>query len=406
MGQSTPYSKRNFRSFLWHAVFLAFAQNFMDVDTVIPAMLVELGGTAMQVGILTAIMLGGSSFTQLFFAPFINNRKFKKPWLLMGINSRVLSILSLGIMLYYLSSHQPGNIIWLIFLFITIFALGGAFANISYMDILGKTVNQDDRKKFFSTKQIFTGTVILLSAISARNVLQLADFPVNYAYMFFIGGVALLVASGGFWNLKEEQPSGSKIKGVRHFLQVMKQELKTNPKLLYFLGFINTQGVAVSFLPFIMLYAKEIFKSESSDTGSFLLFKIVGVVLISLFVLFLSKKVKYRNLLNINAALSIVMVILIFFIDDLSHIRYIFILGGIVYSLYSITMNGVLLEISGHENRALYTGFAGAGNILPALFPILGGKIIESFGFHVFFGVFVLIIASAFFFIFKTNCTK
>jgi hypothetical protein len=35
-------SNHNFYAFLWHAGFLAFAQNFMDVDTVIPAMIIEL----------------------------------------------------------------------------------------------------------------------------------------------------------------------------------------------------------------------------------------------------------------------------------------------------------------------------------------------------------------------------
>jgi hypothetical protein len=44
--------KRNFFAFLWHAVFLAFAKNFMDVDTVIPAMLIESGGGAVILGTL------------------------------------------------------------------------------------------------------------------------------------------------------------------------------------------------------------------------------------------------------------------------------------------------------------------------------------------------------------------
>ncbi|MDD3131723.1 MAG: hypothetical protein PHN94_07870, partial [Bacteroidales bacterium] len=54
-------STHNFWSFLWHAGFLALAKNFMDVDTIIPAMLVEAGGGALHIGIMTAIMLGGSS---------------------------------------------------------------------------------------------------------------------------------------------------------------------------------------------------------------------------------------------------------------------------------------------------------------------------------------------------------
>jgi MFS family permease len=63
-------------------------------------------------------------------------------------------------------------------------------------------------------------------------------------------------------------------------------------------------------------------------------------------------------------------------------------------------------EVSGNENRALYTGFAGAGNILPAIFPLAGGAIVSRFGYQAFFILFLLIIAMAGFFIYKINCKK
>jgi len=65
-----------------------------------------------------------------------------------------------------------------------------------------------------------------------------------------------------------------------------------------------------------------------------------------------------------------------------------------------------LLEISGTENRALYTGIAGAGNILPALFPLGGGWIIEKMGYPVFFALFLLIVLISVFFIYKMDCKK
>jgi MFS family permease len=69
-------------------------------------------------------------------------------------------------------------------------------------------------------------------------------------------------------------------------------------------------------------------------------------------------------------------------------------------------MNGVLLEISANENRTLYTGIAGAGNILPALFPLIGGWIIKFYSFLPFFILFSLVILSSLFFIYKINCSK
>ena len=399
-------SKRNFYSFLWHAGFLALAQNFMDVDTVIPAMLIESGGNAMHVGIMSAIMLGGSSFTQLIFAPYISNKPFKKKFLLLGINSRVLSLLALGLMFFFIKSQQSHLILWFIFLFITLFSLGGAFANISYTDILGKTINEEKRKKFFSVKQIIAGSVVLFSAFWAKKTLTLSNFPVNYAYMFLIGGILLLIASGGFWNVKEQVPSVLKISGLREFLKVLKSELTNNKKLIYFLGFVNTQGIAISFLPFVILYAKKIFDTNSSDTGSFLLFKVIGVVIVSMMVLLVAKKIKYKWLLYSNVLLSLFLALIVINIGNVTTLKYLFILGGIIYSLYSITMNGVLLEVSGHQNRALYAGFAGAGNILPAVFPLAGGWIINRFGFQAFFGMFMFIISFAIYFIYKIDCKK
>ena len=397
-------SKRNFYSLLWHAGFLVIAQNFIDVDVIIPAMMVDAGGTAMHIGILTAIMLGGSSFTQLIFAPFISNYSFKKKFLLLGINSRIFALLVLGIILYYSSRFEGNYEIVLIFLLITIFSLGGAFANIGYTDILGKSLDENSRKPFFSIRLVITGLILLGSAFAAKYVLVSADYPVNYAYMFFVGFIALAIASLGFWNLKEVVPSRMQVKSPVHFFQLIRSELKKNDKLGYFLGFINTQGISIALLPFVILYAKEYFDLQSENTGNFLLFKVMGSVLIGLLLFMLKGKYKYRYLLYLNAGLSVVLALILIVLPDFPPFYIIFFTGGIIFAIYSITMNGVLLEVSGTGNRALYTGIAGAGNILPALFPLLGGWIITQFGFQAFFILFMAIIISSLYFIYNLKC--
>ncbi|MDV7186076.1 MFS transporter [Lutibacter sp. TH_r2] len=399
-------SKHNYYSFLWHAGFLAFAQNFIDVDTIIPAMVIEAGGNSLHVGIMVAIMMGGSSLTQLFFAPFVNNKKYKKKYLLAGINLRVISLLALAFILYSLSIHYSSSVLWFIFIFISLFSFSGAFTNISYVDVIGKSINQENRKSFFSARQIVGGIIVISTVFLAKRVLSSSEFPINYFSMFLIGGAALFIASAGFWNVKEVVPSGSKISGIKGFLKSMNFELKNNKKLLYFLGFINTQGVVISIIPFVMLYAKEHFYTEASDTGIFLLFKVIGVVTMSFFILILNKKIKYRALLFSNVFLSLLLALITIFISESDSLKWIFILGGFTVSLYAVTLNGVLLEISGNENRALYAGFAGAGNIIPTIFPLISAGIINQFGYVVFFTVFMIIISTSAFFIFKLKCIK
>ena len=399
-------SKRNFYALLWHAGFLALSRPFMDVDTVIPAMLVDAGGTAVQIGILTAIMMGGSSFTQLIFAPVISNFAYKKKLLLTGINARILALLGMSLMLFYTNALSPTTVIWLIFFLITIFSLSGAFANISYIDIFGKSVLPGMRKPFFSLKQVINGIILLTAALLAKKVINIAEYPFNYGYMFFIAFAALLVASFGFWHLKEVVPSKMKISSPGHFMQLIKIELKSNPCLKYFLGFINTMGLSISLLPFIILYGKEVLHTEQSATGWFLLFKFIGSILTGITLFLIAGKYKYRYLLYGGVFFSVAMPLLLLLPWEMPSMILIFVIGGIVFTAYSIAMNGVLLEISGTKNRALYTGIAGAGNILPALFPLAGGWMIKQYGFTLFFGLYIVIILVALYFIYKLNCRK
>ncbi len=368
--------------------------------------MVDAGGTAVHIGMLTAIMLGGSSVTQLFFAPFISNFSFKKRFLLVGINSRIIALLFLAIILYYSAQIIGDYEILMIFLLITIFSLGGAFANVSYTDILGKSLDERTRKPFFSIRQVVNGLILFGSAFLARNVLGRADYPLNYSYMFFVGFLALSIASLGFWNLKEVIPSKMVVRGPKHFFQIVKGELKQNRRLFFYLGFINTMGISITLLPFIILYAKTNFGLESTGTGNFLLFKVMGGVITGLLLSVLSGRYKYRLLLYINGGLALIIPLIIIFFPGITSFHLVFFLGGIIFALYTISLNGVLLEVSGTSNRALYTGIAGAGNIVPAIFPLLGGWMIKQFGFLPYFLLFMVVIFSSFYFIYQLKCRK
>jgi MFS family permease len=186
----------------------------------------------------------------------------------------------------------------------------------------------------------------------------------------------------------------------------MRHEIRENKKLVYFLGFINTQGIVLSFIPFVILYAKKTFHTQGADTGEFLLFKVIGVVVVSFTIWIVNKKVKYNTLLYSNVFLSILLALLVLLIKNVDALKYIFILGGVAISLFTISMSGLLLEISGNENRALYAGFVGAGNIIPSIFPLIAGGIISKLGYPVFFISFMLIISFSLYFIFKIKCNK
>jgi len=364
-------SKHNYYAFLWHAVFLALAINFMDVDTIIPAMMVDAGGSPFQLGILIAIILGGVRLAQLIFAPFLNNQSSKKVYLLCGINTRIFALGGRALLFYFSSQIIGSLIIWSIFILISLFSFSGAFANINYVDILGKSVLQEKRKAFFSIKQVISSIVVFLSAFIARGVLYEYGYPINYATLFFIAAVLLGIASLGFWKIKEIPTSISKIDGLVKFIHIVIQEIRANQKLRNYLFLTNTQGISMVLMPFLILYAKKIFSAGSQDIGNFLILKVIGGVLTGSIIFFYTQKIRYQHMLYITSIIAILIPLFILILPGSILFPYIFLFGGIVFTIHSISINGILLEVTTNENRALYTGLSGAGAIFPVIFPFI-----------------------------------
>ncbi|MCB0635240.1 MAG: hypothetical protein KDC54_01405 [Lewinella sp.] len=406
MALTDSISRHNFRAFLWHGIFLVLAKHFTDVDTIIPALLIEAGGEALHIGLLTTIMVGGAGFTQLIFAPYLSNRAYKKGPLLFGINVRILALFGLGMLMWGAGAFSPAWMLWLIILLLAMFSFGGHFAALSYTDLLGKSIFPEARKTFFSIREAVSGVGALLAVYLVSRLLTWWPYPTNYAYMTLTGGLALLVASLGFWRLREVGTSGMRITGLRHYLGLLRTELTGNPRLRFFLGYVNTQGLSLVILPFIVLYAKENYQTGAAATGGFLLFKVLGMLITSVTIFFWSKRVRYRYLLYLNAVLVALIPLAVLLVQDPVFLKVAFLLGGAAISLYTITMNGVLLELSGTENRVLYASIGSAGNLLPVLLPLGGVGIIHYFGFTFFFGAFLLLMASSVYFVYRLDCQR
>lgn len=405
MELSEKDSKRNFNSFLWHSVFLALASNFMDVDTIIPSMLIKAGGTAVHLGILTAIMLGGSSLFQLVFAGFISNQSLKLKYLLIGINLRIMSLFSLAALFYFSNNLDPGLLILFIFVLISVFSFSGSYANVSYIDILGKSVRENQRKRLFSTKQIVNSIGIFVSALLVRELLKIFGFPVNYSVLFLGAGLLLAAASLGFWNIREFPSEVKSKKSFMDFYRLIPVEIKKNSNLKYYLLIINSLGLGLSILPFFILFARDNFGLSYQLIGNFLLLRTAGMLLAGLILYRHSSRFQYKNLLKFSLVLSAILpaagLVLVNF--PLTY-QFLFIFSGIFFASYKVAINGLLLEISTNENRAVYAGISGAGNIMTTLFPLFAGGLIAWWGYT---AVFLLVSAGILFsyvFVNKLNC--
>ena len=398
-------SKWNFKSFLWHAVFLSLAANFMDVNTVVPSMILKLGGTAVHLGFLTAIMIGGASFMQLIFSFVLSNEAFKKKWLLLGVNVRVVTLFLLAALFFFSPQLTTTFTFISLFVLITIFSFSGSFANISYIDLNGKVIDARQRKHFFSLKQFLSSSGLIISALVARHLLKTTEFPDNYSLLFVLAAGLLFIASFGFYAIKELTPSTNKRRKFKDFFVQMPIEIKKNANLRNYLFIINFLGIGISLLPFVILLAKRQFDFTAAMVGNFVLYSTIGMLIGSLTLYFLAKRFSYKRVLIVDVFIGASLPIAALLLSNNEFLyQGVFVFAGIFASTYKISVNGMLIEISNNENRTFYAGISGAGNIFTMIFPMIAGYFISFFGFTGVFIFMSLSMLSSIYFISKLNC--
>jgi len=401
------YLKRNFKAFIWHAVFLSLAQKFMDVNTVIPTMLIQSGGSPVHLGILTAVMVGGNGFMGIFFASFLTHRERKKKFLLTGIYLRVGALLLMGLVLSYAGALSSGTIIASILILMTVFSFSGAFAGIAYNDILGRAIDRDSRKNFFIVKQTLASVGILASALLARHALKLLAYPKNYSVLFLIAGGLLLIATIGFWIIREDPVKVEGSMPLRERVGLLKDAFLKDRNLRNYLYLTNTASLGFAIIPFLIAYAKKNFGLTSSDTGNFLLLQVAGMIISTLIYRFTSKGQSYRGILSVfivSGALLPVLALL--FSGNRTLYLMLFLLSGVVLAARQISLPGILLEISNDENRAIYTGLSGLGSLAVMIYPVFAGFIVQKLGYSAIFILTGILVLSSFYFSGKISCER
>ncbi len=405
MNISEEQSKSNYNRFLWHAIFLSFVSSFIDIDTIIPSMLIQSGAGDIALGFLTAIMLGSSTFFQLFFATFLSTKKRKKKYLLIGIGLRVISLFGLSLLFINYEKLSAVLIVFFIFLLIFIFSVSGSFAGVSYTDIFGKSIIPSKRKGFFSIKQIIIGIGALISSFLAKEIMIRFNYPNNYALLFLLAGFLLFIASWGFMTLDEPVTELKEKKNILEIIKYIPKEIKKNKNLKYYLILINIMGFFMTTTPFLIKYAKNNFGLTGAQIGNYLILRVTGVVLIGFLLVKISKNYKFiLKLAFIIAGIIPIAAILLKSHPELY--QFIFIFIGMSVAMIKVVKQGVLLEISTNENRVIYTGITSSGNLVVAIFPIISGFLITAVGFEAIFISLSITLFLFFFLIDKLDCSN
>lgn len=357
-------------------------------------MIMEAGGDEVSVGLLTAIMIGLPLISQLLFAGFLHTRPHKKPYLLLGINLRVFALAMAAVSL---AVGTERIVIALIFIAMTIFSISGAFAGVSYTDIVGSVVPKDDRRVFFVRKQLIFSVGVLLSAVVTRFLLGARSFPEGYVLLFAMAAFFLLVASGGFWALKvppatpplgkaggETVPAAGQSTSLLETYRRLPSVLREDVNLRHLVIASNLVAPALTSMPFVMAIAHRTYTVDGTVVGYLVLLQISGMLISSRLWSRLIVARGFRSVLvtmSLVASAALPLALILKAVAPLYIYALLFPLLGTVESGRRVGVESVLIEIAPPDKRALYTGIYGALNLTMAFIPLFSGILIKRFDF-------------------------
>ncbi|OEG00187.1 hypothetical protein BHF71_05730 [Vulcanibacillus modesticaldus] len=376
--------------FLGHGMLLAITMSMIDFNTVFPSLVNKLSDSKVIFGALYSIMLGVPFIFNLFFSHIMRRDQYKKKYLLLGINLRALSFLGMAFFVYYFSIESSAIVVYSLFFWIFVFSISGGFAGIAYLDIIGKVIDEKDRNKFFTYKQLVSSVSALVGGLIIKKIFDLKslEFPNNYSIILFIAFGGLFLASLLFWLIKE--PPSNKQEDVKlstYFFKEIPAILKGDKVFSRFIVVQNLTGISLMILPFYMVYAKETFQLDNSYIGIYLIFQISGTILSNFFWGRINSKWGNKAVVNLCILFGAIIPIFALIISRFGPSVYslVFFLVGFVISGRKIGFDQYLLEISPEVERTTYIGINGTLSIFIVILPLIGGTFIEYFGYNITF---------------------
>jgi MFS family permease len=375
--EKTPL-RRNFFAALWHGAFLALGTSLTQPTTVIAAFVAELTASTVWVGGLSTVLTVAGALPQLFVARLIEPRSRKMPFLMLAIYLRVISWGVLAWLILSIGSERPLLLAWALVGLLAVFYAGGGLGGVPYTDIIGKIIPSNRRGAFFGGRQALAGPLAVGAALLARHVLAEVAYPNNYALIFGLAAVALLIASLGFWLIRE--PPRTNTDGHIRRWREYRGQLRDATRRLRTLAAVQIlTGFSLMALPFYVVYARQELGAPPEAVGWFVLLQVLGGVLANLLWARLVDRYGSRWMLTVCATLSTLTLLLA---AGLRHLGWlgmlpIIFLGGATLNGRGVGFSSALLELAPAAERPTYAGVNSVLALPVAFLPLLAGILLR-----------------------------
>ena len=230
-----------------------------------------------------------------------------------------------------------------------------------------------------ANRQVAGSIASIISGGVAGYVLHQYESPLNYAYLFMVSSLFMVVGFATFVTIEEpsKENVAAKEKHFHLFVRNAWKILKSDKRLQRQIITIFLSYSYFLSMPFVILNANSHFTLTGWMLGGFISIQMIGSILGS--TLLWRKIDAYEKMLSLSFLFMIIALGLALIANNVYMYGVIFLLFGIALDGFNIAGMNLVIEIAPEEKRPVYTALQTNLVSLGLFFPILGGFLLNIF---------------------------
>lgn len=377
-------------------VFVTFATRLIDS---------ELGA-----GLVGMIAGAGWFLPQLLVVGYLESQPYKMPIYRFTSMLRLFSWALMMISILAFIRISKAMTAFCFFSFYAMFMLMGGVGGLAFMDIVTRTIPPRRRGAFWGARNLFGGLLGIFAGAAVREILAMEKtlpFPNNYLLLMLLSLISYAVAFSLFILIDEPadpliQPRMRLISEFKDLLKLLREHREFRLLILTRLV-LDSSSIAG---PFYATFSVRALKAPDSVMGTFLILQTVAGSLFTPLWSYINDAKGSTVATRLCILLLPIVPVVALAVSTINAVygtcewmlmawMVLYALIGAISSGPGIAFTNYLLELAEAERRSLLIASFNTIDGLVMFFPLLGGFIVYSLGYHAVFGCAALSTLSA-----------
>ncbi len=271
------YDRRNFVLNLAEGILWIAGSSLIASQTVLPALILRLGGGNIAVGTFNVVFWVGLLLPQLFAARFTQTIEWKKPWAIRFGTVHRSIILLIGVVLLTTGGSYPYQTMLFFFIFFGLNQLVMGIATPGWFDMYAKMTHIKHRGRLTGIRTGFAGAASFGCGFVLTWLLNAFGFPLNYGFAFLLAALLQFGSLTTQTLLVEESPSKvMPLVPLRVFFAQLLHIIRVNHPFRNFVVACTILTLATISVGFMTVYAFHTFHADEHLVGRFTIVMVFG----------------------------------------------------------------------------------------------------------------------------------